>query len=209
MENDGNLTITDIKVTDELTGDEWTIASLAPGESEEFTASYTVTEDDILAGKVVNVATATGTSPDPDEPDVPVEPGEDPEPTLKPHLSVFKAVANTPANGSSFAKGEVILYSITVVNDGGIVVKGITVKDSLTGDIWKVDSLKPGESQSFFATYTVGDYDVTVGQVVNTATPTTDTPGVPTTPGSTVTRTGKYVVPLGIGASAQCGDCFE
>ena len=87
--------------------------------------------------------------------------------------------------------------------------KGITVKDNLTGDVWTIDSLKPGESKTFYATYTVGEFDVTVGQVVNTATPTTDTPGVPTTPGSTVTRTGKYVVPLGIGASAQCGDCFE
>ena len=79
--NDGNLTITDIEVTDDLTGDSWTIASLAPGESETFTTSYTVTEADVLAGEVLNVATATGTSPDPDEPDVPVDPGEDPEPT--------------------------------------------------------------------------------------------------------------------------------
>jgi len=77
--NDGNLTITDITVTDALTGDEWTVASLAPGASSVFTASYTVTEADVTAGQVVNMATATGTSPDPDEPDVPVTPGEDTE----------------------------------------------------------------------------------------------------------------------------------
>ena len=81
VKNDGNLTITDITVTDELTGDEWKIASLAPDESEVYETSYTVTEADVLAGKVVNVATAEGTSPDPDEPKVPVEPGEDTEPT--------------------------------------------------------------------------------------------------------------------------------
>ena len=81
-ENDGNLTITDITVTDELTGDSWTIASLAPGESSSaFTASYTVTEADVTAGRVVNVATATGVSPDPEEPEVPVTPGTDEEPT--------------------------------------------------------------------------------------------------------------------------------
>ena len=62
--NDGNLTLTNVVVTDELTEDAWTIESLAPGESREFTAEYTVTEADVLAGKVVNVATATGTSPD-------------------------------------------------------------------------------------------------------------------------------------------------
>ncbi len=82
--NDGNLTITDITVTDELTGDEWTIESLAPGEeSEVFTASYTVTENDIENGSVLNVATAKGTSPDPDNPDVPVTPGEDEEPSYR------------------------------------------------------------------------------------------------------------------------------
>ncbi len=75
VKNDGNLTITDITVTDELTENEWTIASMAPGDEQGFAASHKVTEDDILAGEVVNVATAKGTSPDPDQPDVPVEPG--------------------------------------------------------------------------------------------------------------------------------------
>ena len=69
--------MTNVKVVDELTGDEWEIASLAPGASEEFDTSYTVTEADILAGSVVNTATAEGTSPDPDKPDVPVNPGEE------------------------------------------------------------------------------------------------------------------------------------
>ena len=79
-------------MTDELTKGEWTIASLAPGASKDFETSYTVTEADILSGEVVNVATATGTSPDPDEPEVPVTPGEDPEPTddKNGHLTVTK-----------------------------------------------------------------------------------------------------------------------
>ena len=86
--NDGNLTITDIKVTDELTGNvgdkAWTIASLAPNATQEFTASYTVTDADVKNGNVVNNAAATGTSPDPDKPEVPVTPGTKEEPTFKP-----------------------------------------------------------------------------------------------------------------------------
>jgi uncharacterized repeat protein (TIGR01451 family) len=119
-------------------------------------------------------------------------------------------VSNTPANGSSFAKGEVILYTIQVINDGGSTITGITVKDQLTGDNWKIASLKPGETRTFTAVYTVGARDVTIGQVTNTAVPSSEMPNIPMTTGSITTRTGEYTVPLGIGAAAaQCGDCFE
>ena len=78
--NSGNLTITNIRVTDEKTENEWTIESLAPGMSREFTPSYIVRTEDVADGQVINIATATGTSPDHDMPDVPVDPGVDPEP---------------------------------------------------------------------------------------------------------------------------------
>jgi uncharacterized repeat protein (TIGR01451 family) len=208
--NDGNLTITDITVDDKLTGDSWKVASLAPGESKEFTAKYKVTEADCKAGQIVNEATAKGKSPDPDKPGVPVKPGTDTEKAKGPHLTVTKTIGNTPANGSGFAKGEVILYIIQVINDGGSTITGITVKDQLTGDNWKIASLKPGETRTFTAVYTVGARDVTIGQVTNTAVPSCEMPNIPMTPGSITTRTGEYTVPLGIGAAAaQCGDCFE
>ena len=188
--NDGNLTITDITVTDELTGDEWTIASLAPEASETFTASYTVAEEDILAGEVVNEATATGTSPDPDEPEVPVVPGVDPEPTedKRSHMTVNKVTTSKPADGVAYMPGEMISYRITVINDGNLTITDITVTDELTGDKWTVASLAPGASESFTTTYTVTAADVLAGSVVNVATATgtsTDpnNPNVPVEPG--------------------------
>ena len=78
--NTGNLTATDVVVTDKLTGDEWTIASLAPGASKSFKTSYTVTAADVRSGEVVNVATGTGTTVDPDNPPK-VTPGETTVPT--------------------------------------------------------------------------------------------------------------------------------
>ena len=39
------------------------IATLAPGESVTVTAEHTITQEDLLAGEVVNVATATGETP--------------------------------------------------------------------------------------------------------------------------------------------------
>ena len=123
VKNDGNLTITNITVTDELTGGEWQIESLAPNASKEFETSYVVTEDDVLAGKVVNVATATGDSPDPDEPDVPVEPGEDPEPTdIRKDMTVDSESLKVKYDGKSHtvtAKSNVDDATIEYSIDGG------------------------------------------------------------------------------------------
>ena len=178
VKNDGNLTITDITVKDELTGDEWTIASLAPNETKEFTAKYEVTEKDILNGEVLNVATAEGTSPDPDEPEVPVVPGEDPEPTddPKPHLTIKKDTTSTPKNGESYALDEKITYMITVTNDGNVTITDITVKDELTGDEWTIASLAPNETKEFTAEHVVVKADILAGKVVNVATAEGDNP---------------------------------
>ena len=192
--NDGNLTITDIRVTDDLTGDEWTIDSLAPGESKEFTAEYVVTEADILAGKVVNVATAKGTSPDPENPDVPVTPGEKEDPTepKNGHLAIAKTTTSTPENGSAYALGETIAYKITATNDGNLTLTNVIVEDTLTGNVeekaWTIDSLAPGESKEFTAEYVVTEADILAGKVVNVATakgtsPDPENPDVPVTPG--------------------------
>ena len=195
--NTGNLTITDITVTDELTGDEWTIASLAPGAFQTFETSYVVTEADILAGSVLNVATAKGTSPDPDEPEVPVEPGEEEEPTedKNGHLTVYKETTGSDANNDGvYEEGETILYLIRVVNDGNLTITDITVTDDLTGDSWTVDSLAPGESRDFTTEHVVTAADGAAGIVVNVATatgtsPDPEAPEVPVTPGTEETPT--------------------
>ena len=60
VENTGNVTpVTAIAVTDPLTGLSQTIASLAPGASQSFTQTYTITQADVDAGSVLNTATAT------------------------------------------------------------------------------------------------------------------------------------------------------
>jgi hypothetical protein len=169
--NDGNLTITNITVNDTKTGDSWTIPSLAPGAAQTFNTTYTVAEADILTGRVLNVATATGTSPDPDEPSVPVIPGtkEDPTETKNSHLTLEKVTTSTPANGSYYTLGEAISYSITVTNDGNMTISDITVNDELTGDSWTVESLAPGANAVFTAIHVVTGADVVAGTVKNTA----------------------------------------
>ena len=182
--NDGNLTITDITVTDDLTGDEWTIPSLEPGAEQTFTAEYVVTEADILAGSVKNVATATGTSPDPDDPDPGVDPGEEEDETedKNGHLTINKVTTSTPENGTGYALGETITYEITVVNDGNLTITDITVTDDLTGDEWTIPSLEPGAEQTFTAEYVVTEADILAGSVKNVATATGTSPDDPDDP---------------------------
>ena len=178
--NAGNLTVKNIVVTDELagvklTGGEETIASLAPGEKAELTYSYIVTEADILAGKVVNNATASGETPggDPE-----IIPGTTEDPTEDPNgaVTVEKTVTNTPANGTNYLPGETIAYQIVVTNTGNLTIINTQVVDPLTGDTWTIDTLAPAESRTFEATHVVTEEEGAAGSVTNVATATGTTP---------------------------------
>ncbi len=69
----GPVTVADDKATDESCPDVSTVGNgdgyLDPGESVTCTASYTITQADLNAGSVTNVATASadGTNSNPDE----------------------------------------------------------------------------------------------------------------------------------------------
>src|SRR5699024_7236867 len=72
--NTSNVTLTDVVVNDQMLDDldidiELEKTTLKPGEKTTATATYTVTQEDLKAGNIQNVATATGTPPNPkDEP---------------------------------------------------------------------------------------------------------------------------------------------
>ena len=205
--NDGNLTVTDIEVVDNLEGAEIkagsgynvvngkaVIAELKPGESVTVKVEYVVTEADILAGKVVNDATVTGkgpgTDPEPDEPKT-----DDPTDEPKATLEIAKAVEGNPENGTSYALGEKITYTLTVKvgADNNVTVKDVRVTDTLltaenvnakiveiaggytlnaTGEI-ELPDMAPGAADVVITyTYTVQESDLgsgTYGSVHNAA----------------------------------------
>ena len=165
--NDGNLTLTNVVVRDELTDSSWTIESLAPGQSKEFTTKYVVTEADVLAGSVLNTATATGESPDPENPDPGVDPGEEEDPTSTPAPSLF--VEKEAAEGE-YDLGDAIPYTVKVTNNGNVTVKNVVVTDDLTGETWKLDSLAPNTAVTFTTSYTVTEDNILAGEIVNVAT---------------------------------------
>lgn len=174
VENDGNVDLFNVEVSDELTGDAWTIEELPVGEKKTFAASYVVTEEDVIRGSVINTATAKGT---PDNPDLPETPPEDDDievPTVKknPHLSLTKEVTNKPKDGKAYQAGETIEYRITVKNDGNLTLTDVDVRDALTGDAWTIEKLAPGESVEYKAAYKVTADDAKKGSVENVVTAT-------------------------------------
>lgn len=59
IENSGHRPLTDIVVTDDLTGSEWTLDALQPGEEESFREIIIVTEGHISHGSITNTASVT------------------------------------------------------------------------------------------------------------------------------------------------------
>ena len=103
--NDGNVPYKNVVVTDELTGLSETIAELAVGASETITTEYTVTSEDILAGSVLNEATAKADPIDPDDPDSPEPEGGDTEETPIDQnvvLTILYFIDDEPAEDMTF-----------------------------------------------------------------------------------------------------------
>ena len=195
VKNVGNLTISNIKLTDEIEGyDPVDITAnldkteLKPGEEAVATFTHVVNEEDVLADRVLNEATATGDGPEDKDPEPTPGTHEDPTEDPKGHLTINKVTTSTPKNGTAYEWGETITYLITVLNDGNLTATNVEVKDDLTGDSWTIASLAPGATEQFETSYVVTQEDAEAGSVLNVATATGDSPDpkepeIPVTPG--------------------------
>jgi uncharacterized repeat protein (TIGR01451 family) len=123
--NNGNQTLTNVIVTDPLTGVNTNLGSLAPGASQAIPAIYVITQADIdsnatlepnnvIAGKIDNTATADSdqTTPVSDSEQVPL--------TQNPVLAIDKVVTgvDTAGNGVLDQAGDIINYNLVVTNNG-------------------------------------------------------------------------------------------
>jgi uncharacterized repeat protein (TIGR01451 family) len=201
--NDGNMTLTGAVVSDPSVsglaavlsggfnaGDTDHDGKIDVGETWQYTASHTVTQDDIDNGGVVNpaltydntasVTTDQGAS-DSDSASVPI--------VQNPHLTLDK-IATVPG-GTADTAGEVISYSINVTNDGNMTLTGVSVNDPSVTDLAAVTSggfnagdtdhdgkLDIGETWQYTASHTVTQTDLDTngggdGTIDNTASVTT------------------------------------
>jgi uncharacterized repeat protein (TIGR01451 family) len=162
VSNPGNMTLTDVTITDVLTGMNVVGVTLSPGQSQTYLTSYTLTQQDLDSngggdGYVENTATADSAQ---------TGPVSDIEPIQllpRPSLSLNKALVSvTGGNGNTIldAAGDVLLYNVTVANEGNITLTGVSVLDPSTGLNVTGLTLEPGETAVLNSSYTLTQADV-------------------------------------------------
>ncbi|QYH35052.1 DUF11 domain-containing protein [Salinibacterium sp. M195] len=205
MLNGGNVTVTDAAITDSLAGlsalvyGEWLSGvdgELAPGESVSATANYTITQADVDAGSVSNVASGDAKS---------ARDGaavtDDSPAAVTPLVTQSAAISATKTGAlESGAEGEaedIVEFSFTITNDGNVTLTGVTLTDPLA-DLsaitytWPTATdgvLAPGATATAVATYELKQSDVDSGSVVNLATPSGIDPGTADVDGTEVPAT--------------------
>ncbi|WP_376709187.1 DUF7507 domain-containing protein [Pseudochrobactrum lubricantis] len=191
VHNTGNMVLNNVVLNDPLAGitpNSFTIGTMQPGEQQVFTATYAITEADIDAEKVVNQATVKGTYGDPTTPKDIEDPSgptvDTDEPTIVPvmpplpELEIIKKGEWNDANGNGYPEvGETLEFTFDVTNKGNALLNNVTVQDEgplfagktgvnkLSAITPAPVTLKPGESQTFKATYVLSqaDIDATAG----------------------------------------------
>ncbi len=167
--NNGNVDLSDAAISDELTQlADQQVGDLAKGASQEVETSYTVTEQDVVNGKVANVATGVANAPtkEGDVSKIEATSNEVVADTEAMNPALF--VEKTAANGV-YGAGDEISYTITVTNTGNVKLSNVNVVDAKTGLDETVD-IAAGDSVSFTTSYTVTDADIEAGELENTAT---------------------------------------
>ncbi|MGO4258943.1 DUF7507 domain-containing protein, partial [Marmoricola sp. RAF53] len=200
--NTGTVTIDNLAISDPTAGAVTCQATkLVPNDSTSCAATnpYVITQPDMDAGAVVNVATANGTDPNGARVTSPGDPGES---TTTPMdrasgLDLKKKVTGvTDTNGNGLTDaGDTIGYEFVLTNTGTVTLDGFTVTDPMLDQtgihvICPKQSLAPAQSLTCTANtgYTVTAADERTGEIRNVATAAANGPGdaVVAAPSSTV-----------------------
>ncbi|MFE4593788.1 DUF7507 domain-containing protein [Streptomyces laurentii] len=149
--------------------------TLAPGASVTCTATYTVTEEDVKAGKVTNTATASAetatgakVTSDPASAVLVTKGTQPPADSLK--LKKTAEVTDTNHNGRN-DPGDIVTWTLTVTNTGSGTLHDIEVTDPVAGPVTCPPTpLQPGASMICAAPpYTLREEDAERGHLTNTA----------------------------------------
>ena len=163
--NIGEKDLTGLTISDDKTTFENPTFDLSLKEkTKTFTYTYKVTEDDVTAKSVKNIASVTDGK------------------TTKTSSATSNLVEKTSGfdltktvDKTAYEKaGDVLTYKVTVKNTGEKKLENLVLTDSLVTITDNTFTLDVKESKEFTYTYTVTEADVTAKKVTNTATATLD-----------------------------------
>lgn len=204
--NTGNVTLTNLVVTDPYPGAVVTPAShasLAPGASYSFTVNAPLDQASINSGSLDNTATINFSDPVGPQPPRTASYHE-PLPAHSPAIAL-KKTGNVSGLSNPPKVGDTIAYTIVIRNTGNVALNSITLVDLLAGvvldsaDVIAMQAavLKPQNAAGTVpaseneitvrATYALKVADIDRGSVINTAVTTGKSVPVP---GTTVTDRG-------------------
>jgi uncharacterized repeat protein (TIGR01451 family)/fimbrial isopeptide formation D2 family protein len=171
--NTGNITLTDpVTISDDriaaVSCPALPAGGLAPGASVTCTGTYTVTQADLDAGSVTNIATAQSGAVS-SAPSTVTITG-----TQQPGLGLDK----TTTSSGYDSVGDTLAYSYRVTNTGNVTLTAavvvaddrIVAPNVVTCPALPVGGLAPGAELVCTATYSVTQADLDAGSVTNTAT---------------------------------------
>lgn len=175
--NTGNVTLTSVDVSDplpDLSAISCPQTTLAPSVTMTCTATYTVTQNDLDAGSIANVATATGTPPS--GPPVTDDGSATVAAPSGPAITIVKSTSEPPFN----AVGQVLDFTLTATNIGNVTLTDVVITDAFaaigTCSETTPATLAPGEALTCAATHTVTQADLDHGSFDNVAAVRGDTP---------------------------------
>jgi uncharacterized repeat protein (TIGR01451 family) len=171
--NNGNVTLTGVTIVDPKVGSlacsPAQPASLAPGAQMTCTGTYTLTQADINAGHVDNIATADSVQTPPAQASSSVTIPRNPALTLV-KTDVLDMTVVSP--GTRPDAGDVVSYTLTATNSGNTTLTGVTVADPKLGTLSCTPAipatLLPGAQVACTGSYTLTQADLDAGRVDNT-----------------------------------------
>lgn len=184
ISNTGNIAINDIAIDDDLPGlsgisIDWKghDRSLPAGSSVTGTATYTVTQEDVDAGKVKNTATVTGT--DSHGGSLTASSSASTGIERSAAIKTVKTADKTSITGDAAKPGTEIRYTVKVTNTGNVTLRNVICDDSMQG-IGRIaldrTQLAPGETATGTAPHAITQSDIDSGIVTNTASSSADAP---------------------------------
>ncbi|MFK5880150.1 MAG: choice-of-anchor Q domain-containing protein, partial [Flavobacteriaceae bacterium] len=163
VSNNGAVTLSNVTINDPLMSVPGTLATLNVGATDNstFTGTYTLLQSDIDAGMVSNLATANAL----DSSSNAVTAQSNAGVALVTNLTTAsagvilgKSATLIDTNSDGFAQaGEMINYSFTVQNSGGVTLSNVTISDPLISVPGTLATLNVGatDNSTFTGTYTL------------------------------------------------------